>query len=86
MITKRPESNNTWQNFWHYQIGIDVIPADTRNERPVVEWKKYQNVPVPEEQHHEWEQQDKFKDGMAIIAGKVLHNERRKICTFPGRP
>ena len=69
---------NDWADFWYYQIGANVIPADTRNKRPVVEWKQYQNVPIPQEQHNEWKQQGAFKDGMAIIAGKVWHNETKK--------
>ena len=73
---------NEWADFWYYNIGVNVIPADTRNKRPKVEWKQYQNDPVPEEQYKEWKQQDKFKDGMAIIAGKVRHNAQRKTCTL----
>jgi hypothetical protein len=69
---------NEWADFWRYQIGVNVIPADTRNKRPVVEWKLYQNDPVTEDQHNEWKQRGKFDDGMAIIAGRVWHNNAKK--------
>ena len=23
---------NKWADFWHYQIGVNVIPADTKNK------------------------------------------------------
>ena len=64
--------------FWRYQIGVNVIPAKTRNKRPLVQWEQYHNVPITEEEHNEWKQQNKFKDGLAIIAGKVLHNDAKK--------
>ena len=68
------KNNNEWADFWRYRIGCNVIPSDTRNKRPVVEWKKYQNDPVPEEQHQQWKRENSFKDGIAIIAGKIWHN------------
>ena len=72
------QSLNEWADFWRYQVGGNLIPADTRNKRPVVEWKQYQNDPVPEEQHQQWKRENAFKDGMAIIAGKVWHNAAKK--------
>ena len=78
MITKRPESNNERADFWRYHIGANVIPADTRNKRPLVEWKQYQNAPVSEEQHSRWKEEGAFNHGMAIMAGKVWHNESKK--------
>lgn len=68
---------NEWADFWRYQIGVNVIPAVTRNKRPIVEWKQYQNVPITEDQHNGWKEQDKFKDRMALL-GKVWHNDAKK--------
>jgi len=78
MITKRPESNNEWADFWRYQIGVNAIPADTRNKIPTENWKQYQSGPILEVQHNKWKQENAFKDGMAIIAGKVWHNAAKK--------
>jgi DNA replicative helicase MCM subunit Mcm2 (Cdc46/Mcm family) len=71
-------SVNNWADFWRYEIGANIIPADTRNKRPKVDWKQHQNVPISEEQHKKWKLEDAFKDGMAIIAGKVWHNTAKQ--------
>ena len=58
---------NEWADFWRYQIGVNAIPAKTKNKRPLVQWEQYQNVPITEErQHNEWKQQNKFKDGISL--------------------
>lgn len=69
---------NDWADFWRHQIGVNVIPADTKNKRPIVEWKEYQNVPITEEQHNTWKADNLFSKGMAIIPGKVWHNKFKK--------
>jgi hypothetical protein len=71
-------SVNDYADFWRYEVGLNVIPADTRNKRPKVEWKHLQNTPIADELHNYWKKQDMFKDGMMIIAGQVWHNERKK--------
>ncbi len=73
-----PPSVNDWADYWRYEIGVNVITADTKNKRPIVEWKQYQNSPISEEQHNRWKEQDAFKDGMAIIAGRVWHNDAKR--------
>jgi hypothetical protein len=29
---------NEYADYWRYEVGMNVIPADTRNKRPVVQW------------------------------------------------
>ena len=36
-----------------------------------VEWKQYQDSPISEEQLNKWKQENAFKDGMAVITGRV---------------
>ena len=31
-----------WANFWRYEIGVNVIQADTRNKTTGSKWSKYQ--------------------------------------------
>jgi Bifunctional DNA primase/polymerase, N-terminal len=71
-------SVNDYADFWRYEAGLNVIPADTRNKRPKVEWKQFQHKAIPVELHNFWIKEDMFKDGMMIIAGQVWHNERKK--------
>ncbi len=72
-----PSTVNEWADYWRYTIGVNVIPADTKNKMPSVKWSQYQNFPVPEEQHNLWKSSNSFSKGMAIIPGKVWHNPGR---------
>ena len=65
-------------DFWRYEIGVNVIPANTREKRTWIPWSKYQDNPLPNEQHEQWKGENTFKDGMAIIPGKVWHNTAKK--------
>lgn len=64
-------SINEWANFWRYIIGVDPIPADTQSKTTWIEWSNYQEEPVSEEQHKEWQRNRAFSKGMAIVLGKI---------------
>ena len=68
------KSINEWGDFWRYEIGANTIPADTQNKTTSIKWTEYQDNPISEEQFNKWSWQDAFKDGIAIILGKVWHN------------
>ncbi len=74
---------NRWADFWRYNIGVNVIPADSVSKKPIVSWQKdprgnWQLEPIPKEIHDEWKTKGSFKSGMAIICGKIHHNEEKK--------
>lgn len=71
------EYYNTWADFWHYDIGVNVIPAQTKLKTTSIKWSRYQSAPIPESQHTVWKNNGAFMDGMAIIAGKVWHRADR---------
>jgi hypothetical protein len=73
-----PSNVNDWADFWRYEIGVNVIPADTKNKRTWIHWSEYQNKPIPIDRHEHWKRNDKFKDGMAIIVGKIWHNPTKE--------
>ena len=75
---QKREYYNLWADFWRYVIGVNVIPANTREKIVSVPWKPYQTEPVSEEQHHQWKQEGAFDSGMAIIGGRVWHNPLKK--------
>jgi P4 family phage/plasmid primase-like protien len=54
-------------------IGVNVIPADTRNKTTNSCWKQYQNSPIPRWQHEQWIKDGAFATGMAVIPGRTLH-------------
>lgn len=66
---------NQWADFWRYDKGLNVFPADTRNKKTYEAWSKWQNEPISEEQHNEWKKTNAFSNGMAIMPGKVWHRE-----------
>lgn len=63
-----------WADFWRYEIGVNVIPANTKYKKPIVAWTEWQSTPIPNEIHEQWKREGSFKNGMAIICGKVWHN------------
>ena len=69
------ESMNNGADFWYYEIGVNVIPADTQNKKPLYNWKEYQENPVSEETFEQWKRNDAFEKGIAIIPGKVWRGE-----------
>ena len=47
-ITFYHKNNNNWSDFWRYNIGVNVIPADTKNKVTNVKWSEWQDRPIPE--------------------------------------
>ena len=69
---------NAWADFWRNKIGVNVIPANGIKKMTWINWTKDPNVnmqtqPIPQSMHDEWKRNESFKNGMAIICGKVLH-------------
>ena len=77
-MTRIPTNNNEWADFWRYRIGVNVIPANTREKITSIKWAEYQNSSIPEWQHEQWKLENAFSGGMAIIVGKVWHNHVKR--------
>jgi P4 family phage/plasmid primase-like protien len=91
MTVKENISVNEWADFWRNQSGVNVIPATNLHDNPElckkpfwtdsdgnqnwIAWSKYQTEPISQEEHDDWKNNNAFKDGMAIICGKVFHNK-----------
>jgi putative DNA primase/helicase len=67
------EYYNTLADFWRYDVGVNVIPVQTKLKKIFIKWSQYQNASIPESQHIAWKNSGAFLDGIAIIAGKVWH-------------
>jgi hypothetical protein len=65
---------NDWADFWRYNIGVNLIPANTKKKETYESWKEWQDKPVPQELHDEWKTSGAFDRGIAIILGKTYHN------------
>jgi hypothetical protein len=76
------DNHNSWADFWRYDIGVNVIPADTRNKVTHIKWSTWQDNPISEDQHNRWKSQNSFSNGLAIISGIVWHNNENKGLYF----
>lgn len=75
-------SVNEWADYWRYEIGVNIIPADARNKRTWITWSEFQNKPIPVKMHEHWKRNNMFDKGMAIILRKVWHNPQRQGLYF----
>jgi hypothetical protein len=78
MKPNKESSLNDWADFWRYECGLNVIPADTKNKRTYEKWLIWQDHGISEKQHQEWKERNAFDDGMAIMAGNIWHKEELK--------
>ena len=74
---------NEWADFWRNEVGVNVIPANSITKKTFIKWKddprgNWQIQPIPQDIHDNWKNTDAFKDGLAVICGKVWHNESKK--------
>lgn len=65
-------------DFWRYKVGVNVIPADTKNKTTKIPWKQYQESPIPEPRHKQWKEEGAYNAGMAIVLGSVWHIPQKK--------
>jgi hypothetical protein len=72
--TTDPKTINDFADYWRDDIGVNVIPANTRKKETYESWKEWQDKPIPTELHDEWKASGAFNNGIAIVAGKVWHN------------
>jgi len=68
---------NDWADFWHYKIGINVIPADTKNKVTYENWSNWQNSSVPEKLHCERKEANSYSNGIALIPGTVWRGSNK---------
>jgi hypothetical protein len=69
---------NKWADYWRNQVGVNIIPADTKNKTTWTQWREWQDKPIPEEIHSNWKSDNAFSSGMAVIPGKVWHRQDKK--------
>lgn len=75
----RPKTFNEWADYWRYEVGVNVIPANTKYKTTSIHWQKWQNKPIPEDLHTYWKDNKVFElEGMAVMLGNILHNKKKK--------
>src|SRR5215207_2259543 len=74
--TPTPDMNKG-ADFWFYERGLNVIPADTVRKRTFVKWSRLQLHPQDEEEFENLKRVDAFRNGIAIIPGQVWRGEQK---------
>ncbi len=49
---------NKWADFWHSHIGVNVIPANTKNKQTYENWLQWQDKPISDELHEQRKRKD----------------------------
>lgn len=61
----------SWSDFWFYNIGVNVIPSDSKNKMPIVPWEGFQEKPMLKEEYENSKRNSEFNRGVSIIVGKI---------------
>jgi hypothetical protein len=66
--------------YWRRFIGVETLPANSREKKPSSFWKRYQDpaTPATDEEFQNWLDNDKFGDGVCILTGRVRHRPDRR--------
>jgi hypothetical protein len=68
-------SLNDWADFWYYQIGVNVIPADTKNKQTGYNWSQCQEKPISNELHEQRKRNGQYNKGIALVTGKIWRGQ-----------
>jgi hypothetical protein len=74
-ITYNPNDYNKWLDHYFYGIGVNVIPANSKEKRPIISYTEYLNNSILPETFETWKKEGKFKDGFIIILGRIWRGE-----------
>jgi hypothetical protein len=66
---------NEAADFWYYELGINVIPINSKEKVTYIKWSEFQHRSVSEEQYIRWKTEGAFNQGIAVIAGKIWRGE-----------
>ena len=68
---------NEWLDFYFYEIGVNVIPADTENKETYENWSQWQDKPIPKELHEQRKRNGEYKKGIAIVTGPIWRGKNK---------
>jgi hypothetical protein len=62
---------NDWSDYWYYEIGANVIPANTKDKNTFESWTNWKDQSIPEEVHESRKKSGHYNNGIAIITGPL---------------
>jgi hypothetical protein len=68
MIT---ETENRILDFWFYEVGVNIVPVDSRNKSTSSRWITEQNEAMKPEVYEQMKKDGDFIKGAAVVTGKV---------------
>jgi hypothetical protein len=75
MVQPNSSSPREFCNYWYFEIGVNVIPVDSKTNTPSLPWKGWQKKSVPLDQHISWSQDGIYDSGIGIITGEINRGE-----------
>jgi hypothetical protein len=68
---------NEWLDYYFYEIGVNVIPADTESKETYEKWTQWQDKPIPDELYEQRKGNREYKKGIAIVTGKIWRGKNK---------
>src|SRR5215203_25141 len=62
---------NEWSDYWFYEIGANIIPANTREKNTFIGWSECQGKPISNEVHESRKKNGYYNNGIALIPGPL---------------
>lgn len=62
---------NNQIDFWYYEIGVNVIPANTKTKEICENWLQWQDKSISEELYELRKKNGEYDKGIAIVLGKI---------------
>ena len=79
MISNNSNINsiNDGADFWYYQIGVNIIPADTKEKKTYENWSQWQDKSIPIEIHEQRKRNGEYNNGIAVVTGKIWRGKNK---------
>jgi hypothetical protein len=62
---------NDWSDYWFYEIGANVIPANTKDKNTFESWTNWKDQSIPVEVHESRKKSGHYNNGIALITGQL---------------
>ena len=66
---------NDWSDYWFFEIGANVFPANTKDKKTFENWTQWQDKPIPSELHEERKRNGDYGNGIAIMTGRLYNGQ-----------
>ena len=70
-------SINYFADFWYYQIGVNVIPADTKEKKTYENWSQWQDKPISDDLHEQRKKNSEYNKGIAIVTCQIWRGKNK---------